>query len=75
MPDKNGKQVIGADGSKSAVDGLVGGLKRGLKRLWRYLFVRRLAVTPYAPLNLLPGETTDKMLYEWQKMPPGYRWF
>lgn len=44
------------------------------KRLLRYLFIRRLAVTPFRALNDY-DENNDKMIFEWQKMPGGYRWF
>ncbi len=40
-----------------------------------YLFVRRLAVKP----GNIGGGTIffakEKAFFEWQRMPPGYRWF
>ena len=49
-------------------------IRRNAVRLWKYIFVRRLAITPYRALNDYEN-SNDKMLFEWQKMPGGYRWF
>lgn len=46
-----------------------------VKRIFKYLFVKRLAVTPYGLIGKAYGEYTDKWIFEWQKMPAGYRWF
>jgi hypothetical protein len=56
-------------------------LRRGRAiRLLRYLFVRRLAIDPtqYRHSGETFGQTKhhpDVMMFEWQKMPDGYRWF
>ena len=49
-------------------------LERFIIRIFKYLFVRHLAVCSFVALSdceLSP----DKMLFKWQKMPAGYRWF
>jgi hypothetical protein len=54
-------------GNGSELSGLV-------VRLFRYLFVRRLAITPYRALNDFE-DNGQRWLFEWQKMPGGYRWY
>ena len=44
-----------------------------IKRVFRYLFVKRLAIVPFIALNDLDN-SRQRMLFEWQKMPGGYRW-
>ena len=39
-----------------------------IRRLLRYLFCKRLAVNPMMPIK-------EIWIYEWQKMPEGFRWF
>jgi len=46
----------------------------GIKRLWRYLFIRRLAIDPEG-YSMMADEKPSKRIFEWQKMPEGYRWF
>lgn len=42
-------------------------------KVFRYLFVRRLAVNPY---SIKYGDFDPGIyLFEWQEMPRGYRWF
>jgi len=40
-----------------------------MKRKLSYLFIRRMAIKPGCCGN------HEVMLFEWQKMPEGYRWF
>ena len=44
-----------------------------IKRLLKYLFKKRLAIRPGSFTHSF--NTEQKMLFQWQKMPPGYRWF
>lgn len=43
------------------------------KRLLKYLFQRRIAIRPGSYKHNQNVE--QKILFQWQKMPPGYRWF
>lgn len=43
------------------------------KRLCQFLFVRRLAIDKRDSLGKYRGP--DIMIFEWQEMPPCYRWF
>jgi hypothetical protein len=45
-----------------------------LKRMVIYIFKRRLAIKPGRP-SYLHGVSSEKRLFQWQKMPTGYRWF
>jgi hypothetical protein len=49
-------------------------IKRNIVRLWKYLFVRRLAIDPHSLANNYEI-SVNIMIFEWQKMPDGYRWF
>lgn len=60
-------------------------LAHRLARLLRFLFVRRLAIVPqcagggayhdFGRVSKVPSRVPQKWLFEWQKMPKGYRWF
>lgn len=47
---------------------------RGIKKSFRYLFIRRLAIDP-EHYRMIVDEKPSKRIFEWQKMPKGYRWF
>lgn len=61
-------------GFRVAVQGFV----RRLRRAWRFAFVRRLAVLPRCVQEHPVCDCTcwqRRMMYEWQTMPEGWRWF
>lgn len=45
-----------------------------IKRFLRFLFVKRLAIYPY-PQEGGKKIKKDIKIFEWQRMPKGYRWF
>lgn len=55
---------------------LGGGRLNRFVRAFRWCFVRRLAVKPYmGGKDSNPEDWPSRMMWEWQKMPPNWRWF
>jgi len=48
-------------------------VSRTFKRLVGFLFVKRLAIKPH--LGRCDDKPKQRMIFEWQKMPVGWRWF
>ncbi len=49
-----------------------------LVRAFRWCFVRRLAIMPMANMAgyfHVESHPPQRMMFEWQKMPEGWRWF
>jgi len=46
-----------------------------IKKLLNYLLFRRLAIDALQYLKGTRHFLPDKKIFQWQKMPPGYRWF
>lgn len=52
-------------------------VKRMVMRVFSFVFIRRLATKPHPGHLHTPnhGTNIDLYIFEWQKMPTGYRWF
>ena len=67
---------IGVDSDRSYRVVYRTGTRGSLMRFFKYLFCRRLAIYPRCGMgNVKNEEPLPIYLFEWQKMPYGYRWF
>jgi hypothetical protein len=55
--------------------GQVQRIVRWLRRRYNHFFVKRLAINVSKMRTVGGKKCPDVHLYEWQKMPFGYRWF